>query len=209
MCGMQTGDDCEAAVDTGATLLGFNFWPQSKRYISPSHATLLTETVPAPVLRVGVFVDASADEVAPLLDTVHLALVQFHGNESPSFCRSFHVPFMKAFRLRDAATLAQIPDFLDGTDAPFLVDAYVPGEMGGTGTLAPGSLAKQAADLSTRMFLAGGLNATNVEAAIEAIGPWGVDVASGIEDSTGRKDRQAMDAFVQAVRHGQMEATRP
>ena len=209
MCGMQSMDDCDAAVGAGATLLGFNFWSQSKRYVGPTLAVLLAEAVPAPVIRVGLFVNATAEEVRQIVNAVPLDILQFHGDESPEFCRSFDMPFMKAFRLRDEAVLRCIPDYLDDRNHPFLVDAYVPGEVGGTGKLASWPLAIQAQALSSRMLLAGGLHAKNVNEAVQAVNPWGVDVASGIEDNTGRKDRIAMDAFVTAAHRGHMETVSP
>jgi len=179
-------------------MLGLNFWTQSSRYVAPDAAARLIESAPGSATWVGLFVDATPAWVNQVLDSVPLDLLQFHGNETPQYCRQFQRPFMKAFRLRNKDTLTQIPDFTDDNDHPFLVDAYVPDRPGGTGHVVDIELAQQARQLSGQMMLAGGLKPNNVRALISTIQPYGVDVASGVESAPGIKDPAAIGAFLAA-----------
>jgi phosphoribosylanthranilate isomerase len=199
ICGLRTLEDCLVSTSAGATMLGFNFWTGSKRYVSPEGAADLCESIGSDVTRVGLFVDADPSWVQHVLSTVKLDMLQFHGDEDPLYCRRFNHPFMKAFRLRNPNTITHIPDYLDSPEDVFLVDAYVPGEKGGTGAPFDLALANQARQTNGRMILAGGLNSTNVGSAIQAVKPWGVDTASGVEDSPGIKNPDAIRAFAHAV----------
>ena len=197
ICGIGSVDEAMAASDAGASLLGLNFWPQSRRFVDTDSARAIAQAIPDQVTRVGLFVNATADSIHAILEVVALDILQFHGDEPPTFCRQFGRPFMKAFRLKDQDVLQRIPDYLDDPDHPFLVDAYVPNQMGGTGVTASWDLAAQAARLGDRMILAGGLTPANVQEAIQRVQPWAVDVASGVE-TNGRKNSEAMRRFVQA-----------
>ncbi len=197
VCGLSTRASFEAVV--GVDMIGLNFWPRSKRYF----ALDWSDQFGVGVERVGLFVDPSEDEVRAALDRVPLDRLQFHGDESPDFCRSFSMPFMKAFRLRDEAVLATIPDYLDGPDSLFLVDAWVPGEVGGTGRAARRDLALKAAQIPGRMLLAGGLTPETVAEAVRAVRPWGVDVAGGVERAPGDKDPELVRRFVTAARESE------
>lgn len=198
ICGVRTAEDAAGAAEAGASLVGFNFWPRSARFVAPAAAAAIA--LPAGVLRVGLFVDPTPADVLAALEAGPIDLLQFHGDEPPEFCRGFRRPFMKAFRLRDAAVLDHIPDYLDGPDHPFLVDAWTAGGVGGTGVPVDLDLARRARDLGDRCVLAGGLTAETVGAAIRAVRPWAVDVASGVERAPGVKDASRMGAFVAAVR---------
>ncbi|MFT7625809.1 MAG: phosphoribosylanthranilate isomerase [Myxococcota bacterium] len=180
--------------------VGLNFWPGSKRFVTPTQASRLEALLDPAQQRVALFVDADPDSVRAALDGCRIDLLQFHGDESPEYCRSFGHPFMKAFRLRDPAVLAQIPDFLDGPDHPFLVDAWVPGAVGGTGVVARRDLALRAGELPGRMILAGGLTPETVSEAIATVRPWAIDVASGVESAPGHKDPALVAALLAAVR---------
>ena len=200
VCGVTCVED---AVAIGAMedvrFIGLNFWRGSRRYVRPEVAAAIVEAMPRDIIKVGVFVDASETDVRKILSTVWLDWLQFHGDESPGFCRRFGVPHMKAFRLRDASVLTRIPDFLDDAETPFLVDAYVPDAPGGTGATVSLELARRARALGRRMMLAGGLTAENVANAIDVVAPWAVDVASGVELPSGRKDPARIAAFITAV----------
>lgn len=197
VCGVATEASC-AALE-GVDLVGFNFWPGSKRFVTPQRAAVLAPHLPDGIERVGLFVDPRPGDVEAALAALDLDLLQFHGDEPPSLCRRFGRPFMKAFRLRDEAVLDRIPDYVDG-DQPFLVDAWVPGEIGGTGARARLELARLAGQRGGRMVLAGGLTPENVRDAIHGVLPWAVDVASGVERAPGHKDPDRVRAFVRAVR---------
>jgi phosphoribosylanthranilate isomerase len=199
ICGIGSPDEGLSACASGADLLGLNFWPRSRRFVDVETASAIATAVPSEVVRVGLFVNASVDTVRSILQSVPLDLLQFHGDETPAFCRQFATPFVKAFRLKDQAVLTQIPDYLDHPEHPFLVDAFVPNEMGGTGVVASWDLAAEASRLGERMILAGGLTPANVEEAIRRVRPWAVDVASGVETAEGHKEPQKMVRFVEAV----------
>lgn len=200
VCGLTTEASVRAVSYARVDMVGFNFWPQSKRFVLPERAAALVEGLPAEVLRVALFVDPQPDDVARVLDVLRIDYVQLHGDESPGFCRALKTPFIKAFRLKDKATVKLIPDYLDGPSHPFLVDAFDPRLPGGSGLRADVNLARAAREKGERMMLAGGLTAECVAEAVRMIHPWGVDVASGVESAPGDKDPLKVQAFVRAVR---------
>jgi phosphoribosylanthranilate isomerase len=197
ICGIKTVNDALAAMDAGADMLGFNFYPKSLRYVSVGQCRDIMSVMRkyGHILYVGVFVNASVAEVRAALETCALTLAQLHGDETPEMLNSLYGKAFKAFR--------GVPLSLNGfarEEAPaFLVDASVKGAYGGTGVKAdwPG-----AAQLATQypLLLAGGLTPENVAEAVRRVKPWGVDVASGVESVPGEKDPKKMNAFVQAVR---------
>ena len=204
VCGVRSRAGCNILSEAGVLLAGFNFWPHSRRYVEPLAAQLLLAALPPPMTRVGLFVDPSAEEVRHVLSVCELDLLQFHGNESPAFCRAFGMPFMKAFRLRDERSAGRLGDYLDSDEHLYLVDAWVANAPGGTGQPVALELARLAAEGARphrgRLVLAGGMTPSNVGAAIAAVRPWAVDVASGVESSPGIQVREAVRAFVSAVR---------
>jgi phosphoribosylanthranilate isomerase len=197
ICGITALDDALACCDAGADALGFNFWPRSKRHIAVADAAAIAKRVPPNVRTVGVFVDPTEEEVNRAFASGAIDLAQFHGDETPDFCRRFAGRYWKAFRLRDAGTLTQMAaypcDFV-------LVDADTAG-YGGSGQRADVTLAAQAA-ASRRVILAGGLTPENVAEAIAAVRPYGVDVAGGVEREPGIKDWLKVAAFVTAAKRG-------
>jgi phosphoribosylanthranilate isomerase len=215
ICGITTLDDALAAIDAGADLLGFNFYPQSPRYIERANCAELVNRLRGrgeQATLVGVFVNIAADAVAACLDACNLDYAQLHGNEPPEDLAALAPWAFKA--IRPASTeeakrqvLRYLPAAPDGYDTlvadpprpAFLLDAAVPGQFGGSGQVADWEMARV---LARRwpLLLAGGLRPDNVAAAIEAVRPWGVDVASGVEASPGRKDPVKMLAFIQAAR---------
>ena len=199
ICGMRSEADCTAAQEAGAHLLGFNFWPKSVRFVSPETAAGFCNGTGAGLSKVGLFVDASEESIRDVLSVCSLDYLQFHGSESPAFCRRFGVPFIKAFRLQSEASITAIGDYVDSDDQLFLVDAHVAGRPGGTGRQIDTKLALRARDERGRMMLAGGLTPSNVGPLVQLIQPWGVDVASGVESAPGKKDRDLIHSFVDAV----------
>jgi len=191
VCGITNVDDALAAVDAGAAALGFNFYAASRRYISPDAAGQIITRLPSSVCSVGVFVDEERDRIAAIATQVGLRALQFHGNESPELCRDWSQKIVKAIRVRDRDTAVLARAY----DVDFiLVDAYVEGQFGGTGTrVAPELL--EGLDRQ-RLILAGGLTAENVAAAVRAIRPCAVDVASGVESLPGKKDWTLMRRFI-------------
>jgi phosphoribosylanthranilate isomerase len=206
ICGITTRQDALDAVDAGADMLGFNFYPQSKRYIPPEKCVRIVSFLAqytARVQLVGVFVNATQAEIETITDDCHLDLVQLSGDESPEAMRTLGKSAFKGIRptsLEEAQTDAA--RFARAASPALLVDAYHPGEYGGTGQTGDWELAQQLA-AQHPILLAGGLNPDNVATAVAQVHPWGVDVASGVESSPGRKDAGKVAAFVQAARESQ------
>ncbi len=204
ICGLTTLEDALAAVESGADMLGFNFYPKSPRYITPQACASIAREVlrVAPtVTLVGVFVNASANEIAAILETCGLHLAQLCGDEPPAILRALGERAFKVLRPPNRAALeAELLRYPARSVPPaYLFDAHISGQYGGTGREADWSLARVVARW-TPILLAGGLTPDNVAAAMEQVCPWGVDVASGVESTPGRKDRKKMLAFVQHAR---------
>jgi phosphoribosylanthranilate isomerase len=211
ICGVTRLDDVLAAVEAGADLVGFNFYPQSKRYLAPADCARLVaaarERNPF-VTTVGVFVNSPLEEITSVLDDLGLDMAQLHGDEPPGYLDALEGRAFKAIRPPDlAAARTDTQRYARHACVPaLLVDAYRPGEYGGTGQTGDWTLARTlAADHA--LLLAGGLDAGNVASAMAQVRPWGVDVASGVESSPGRKDHQKMAAFVDAVHNAYQEIT--
>jgi len=196
ICGITSLEDAEQAVSCGADALGFMFFPSSKRYLELDKARTICQALPPCITKVGVFVNAPNDQIQQTLEVCGLDLLQFHGEEAPEACTSFSVPSMKAFRVHDQASLDVMSSY--ETDA-WLVDSYHPGERGGTGQAFQWDLLDGMHPYRKPLFLAGGLNAENVQTAIRTVRPYGVDVSSGVESAPGRKCPQKMRAFVSKV----------
>jgi len=197
ICGITNLADALAAVEAGADALGFNFYEQSPRHVSLKTAAEISKQLPAFIMRVGLFVNAPEDLVTRAIGECGLTMLQFHGDEPPEFCTQFGLMSMKAFRIRDAESLAEIPNYQ--TDA-YLLDAFSPEARGGTGEVFNWDLAVEAQKFGKPIFLAGGLTPENVADAIRKVQPFGVDVSSGVEISPGKKDHAKVNAFIQAVK---------
>ncbi len=211
ICGITNLADASAAVEAGADLLGFNFYPPSPRSISPEKCVEITSSItskfPATCL-IGVFVNMPVEQIKFIMDTCSLDYAQLHGDETPETLESLQGKAYKAFRgIPHSKILNQFTLKGIGNTPAFLIDASVQGLYGGSGVTADWQSAAQLArkypgnpGTCTGMLLAGGLNPENVAAAVEKVKPWGVDTASGVESAPGRKDAQKMKAFIEAVR---------
>jgi phosphoribosylanthranilate isomerase len=197
ICGITNLADAQAAVAAGADVLGLNFFEGSPRHVSMKKAAEIAKQLPPFVMRAGVFVNADEDLVTRAIGECGLSLLQFHGDEPPEFCVQFGLMSMKAFRIRGAESLKELPKF--PTDA-WLLDAYSPEARGGTGEKFNWDLAIEAQKFGKPVFLAGGLTPENVADAVRKVRPFGVDVASGVESAPGKKDRVKIRAFIAAVR---------
>ena len=197
ICGITSIADGLAAAEAGADLIGLMFAEKSPRYISPQTAVEISRALPPFVLRVGVFVNPPEELVLRAVAECGLNLLQFHGDEPPEFCTQFGIMSVKAFRIRDAASLDELPKY--PTDA-FLLDAFSPEARGGTGEKFNWDLAIEAKKFGKPIFLAGGLTPQNVAAAVKKIQPFGVDVSSGVESAPGKKDHQKIRDFIAAAR---------
>ena len=188
ICGITTLEDAQAAVDMGADILGFNFYPKSPRYIEPGKAEKIISNLPGFVDIAGVFVNANRQDIRSLTDTGMLNWVQFHGDETSDFCNQFNawnLNTIKAIRVRSAEDIEQAQGF---ETSSLLFDAFDPNCYGGTGKTFDWSLLKK---YPRRVFLAGGINPDNISKAIET-DVYGVDICSGIESEPGKKDHQKM-----------------
>jgi phosphoribosylanthranilate isomerase len=197
ICGITNLADAQAAAAAGADALGFLFYTKSPRHLTIAAAAGISRQLPPAVMRVGVFVNAPQEEVLCAIGECGLNLLQFHGDESPEYCTQFGLMSMKAFRIRDAATLKELARF--PTNA-WLLDAFSSEAEGGTGEQFNWDLAVEAQKAGKPIFLAGGLTPTNVAAAVRKVRPFGVDVASGVEKSPGKKDLEKMRAFIKAAK---------
>lgn len=195
ICGVMTPDDAALAAAAGADAIGVNLWPGSKRYVEPSMAAAVIAAIPRSVLKVGVFVDASAEHVAHAIDALGLDRAQLHGNEVASDYRDLDsARIIRVVRVRDRASFAAEAGW---TPSLWLYDAHVEG-FGGAGVTGPWPLI---AERARRPFLlAGGLTPDNVATAVTAVRPDGVDVASGVERTPRAKDADKLARFVAAAR---------
>jgi phosphoribosylanthranilate isomerase len=191
ICGICDAASAEAAVESGADLLGFHFC-SSQRRITPEEAKSIVDGLAVCPKIVGVFIDQDADEVRQIADFVDLDMVQLHGSEAPGFDAGR--PVMKVLKVKDG----QIPRSSDWPD-PLMLDSWSADQRGGTGRTWDWELARPL--LSTRrVFIAGGLEPGNVGKVVSAFLPFGVDVSSGVEASVRVKDPDKLRAFIRAVR---------
>jgi phosphoribosylanthranilate isomerase len=197
ICGVTNVAEALAAAEAGADMIGLMFYEQSPRCITLQTALEISRALPPFVLRVGVFVNPAEELVLRALGDCNLSLLQFHGEETSEFCTQFGLMSMKAFRIRDAESLKELPNYQ--TDA-YLLDTYSPGARGGTGEKFNWDLAVEAQKFGKPVFLAGGLTPENVAEAVRKVRPFGVDVSSGVESSPGKKDHAKIRAFIVAVR---------
>jgi len=197
ICGITNLADAQAAVEAGADALGFIFYQKSPRCMTLPAAAKISKRLPPFVLRVGVFVNAAEELITRAIGECGLGLLQFHGDETPEFCLRFGLMSMKAFRIRDAESLKELPKY--PTEA-WLLDAYSAENLGGTGEKFNWDLAVEAQKFGKPVFLAGGLTPENVAAAMHQVRPFGVDVSSGVETSPGKKDHAKVRAFIANVR---------
>jgi len=196
ICGITRVEDAVAAVNAGADAIGLVFYEKSPRHVSVEQAIEIVKKVPAFVSVVGLFVDAPSEYIKTILSQVHLDLLQFHGNETPAQCQQFHLPYIKAIRVKPDSNLVQYA--LDFNDAKaLLLDAYTKGVAGGTGQVFDWKLIPNS--LAHHVILAGGLTPDNVTEAIAQVHPYAVDVSGGVELSKGIKSADKISAFIKGV----------
>jgi phosphoribosylanthranilate isomerase len=194
ICGITNVDDARLAVELGADALGFVFYPKSPRSIKVRDAANICNGLPPFVARVGVFVNELEYEIEKALGECLLTALQFHGDEPPGFCQKFAAKSIKAIRMRDESSLRAAAEY--DVDA-LLLDTYTDESRGGTGRTFDWSLAVKAKELGPPIILSGGLTAANVQGAIRAVRPYGVDVSSGVEREPGKKDPEKLRRFIE------------
>jgi phosphoribosylanthranilate isomerase len=201
VCGITNLEDALAAAELGADALGFVL-AASPRQVTPENLRHLVAELPPLVLKVGVFVDSPLEEVRRVMSDCGLNLAQLHGSESPEYCEALFPRAIKAFQVKDATVLKQLPLY---RASAYLLDGYHSKLKGGSGQSFDWEIARQAKGLG-RIILSGGLTLENVAQAIAIARPYGVDVSSGVEASPGKKDHRKLAAFIQAVKESNSEA---
>lgn len=207
ICGLSRVEEVEAAVDAGADAIGLVFYPKSPRYVTPQAAARLIAAVPPFVTTVGLFVNATKEQVAEVVAQAPVSLLQFHGDEAIEQCGaiadSVNRPFTQAVRIRPDMTGADLLKYeqdcraVGRLFAGLLLDAFVDG-YGGGGKVFDWSLIPK--ELAPRVVLSGGLSVQNVADAVARVRPYAVDVSSGVELAKGIKDIAKIRAFIDAVR---------
>lgn len=197
ICGITNVADALAAIEAGADALGFVFYEKSPRHITPEQAAVVIQALPPFISKVGLFVDATPETVRSTVASTGIDTLQFHGMETPDFCKAFRMTVVKAIRVQGSKSLKDLGHY---PVSGILLDSFVPGQQGGTGAKFDWSLALEAKRVGKPIILAGGLKPQNVEEAIRSVNPYGVDVSSGVESAPGRKDIAKVRDFISAAR---------
>lgn len=197
ICGITRREDAVGALSAGADAIGCVFHSGSPRSVTIDQAQEIQAAVSGLGLIIGLFVNASEQEVERVLNAVPLHMLQFHGDETPAFCSQFGRPYLKAIAMNDGVDLLEENNRFHQASA-LLLDSAHGGQFGGTGATFDWS--RVLPEVSDRIVLAGGLNAENVASAITQVRPAAVDVSSGVEHSKGIKDRDKVKAFIDAAR---------
>ncbi len=195
ICGLTNLTDALAAISCGAGALGFIFAP-SPRQVTPEIASQICKEIPPSIWKVGVFVNADLKEVKEIAEFCNLTHLQFHGEESPTYCAQAPLPVIKTIKIKGVASLQEIYRY---SSPLFLLEGYHSQQAGGTGKTFPWQLALEIKG-KINFFLSGGLTPENVARAISLLHPWGVDVCSGVEEWPGKKDKNKMVQFIKEVK---------
>jgi phosphoribosylanthranilate isomerase len=195
-CGITRLEDAQHAAMLGVDALGFVFFADSPRYISPADARAIIQRLPPFTCKVGLFVDEDVDTVSRITKQTGIDIVQYHGKETPEKCVAGGSPFIKALQVSgDMNLMAACDRYTEA--AAILLDTYDPAIAGGTGETFDWTLIPH--DVPKPIILAGGLTSANVASAIRRVSPYAVDASSGIESSKGVKDVSKMKAFLDEV----------
>ena len=196
ICGITNSKNALDAVDLGVDALGFVFFGESPRYIEPKKARKIINLLPSFVLRVGLFVNTSKEEVLSAISDSSVNVLQFHGDEDEQFCNQFNLPYIKATSFQDGVNLLEYCKLFTSSSA-ILIDTYSENMRGGTGKTFNWDLLPK--ELPLPLIVAGGLDSGNVSSLINSINPYGVDVSGGVESDKGVKDYTMMKNFVLGV----------
>lgn len=201
ICGLTRPEDAAEAARLGADAIGLVFYPPSPRYVSIEQARAIVTALPPFVSVVALFVNPSVAEVDAVLEALPIDVLQFHGEETPEFCRHFNRPYLKAVRVKPGVDLIEwAKQYQDARG--LLADAFVEGVHGGTGATFDWALLP--AGLGIPLILSGGLNPANVAEAVRLVQPAAVDVSSGVEAAKGIKDAAKMADFIAGALHGSL-----
>ena len=200
ICGITNIEDALRVVELGADALGFVFYEKSPRKITKEKAKEIIDkiqTVKPRVVKVGLFVDELEERVNEITSYCNFDILQFHGDETPNYCKKFPQKIIKAFKIKDKESLVNIPKY--EVDY-YLLDAYSEELPGGTGKTFNWDLAKEAKEFGKPIILSGGLNPENIIEALKKVLPFGVDVSSGVELFPGQKDHKKLEEFITKVK---------
>jgi len=197
ICGITNSEDAKRAADLGAWALGFIFYKKSPRCIGAYKARKIIDSLPPFVTPVGVFVNQKEGAVKEIAQFCGLQTLQFHGDETPDFCRRFSAyKIIKAFRVSESFDFETLAGFKNYS---FLCDAYQAGKVGGTGKTFNWSLTPKFKKYGQPIILSGGLNPQNLAQAVAEVQPYAVDVSSGVEEAPGKKSERLLNEFFQKV----------
>lgn len=204
ICGITRIQDIQSVVQAGADAIGFVFFAPSPRSVTAVQAAELVQHVPAYVQTVGLFVNASQDEIADILKQAPVDILQFHGDESPELCKQISQGvgrrWYKAIQMKpDMDVIAEIQQYQQAGASAVLLDAWHPELKGGTGHSFDWT---QFPKLDIPLILAGGLKPDNIEDAIKTTNAYAVDVSGGVESAKGIKDQKLIEQFMQGVQRG-------
>ncbi len=199
ICGLTNRDDAIDAVNLGADAIGFIFYEDSPRYITPDIVEEISLFLPPFVLLVGVFVNHDKAFIDSVVHRCKLDLIQLHGNESPAFCRSMRRRVIKAFKIEDINDVDAIAPYQSSVSA-VLLDTKVSGREGGTGKIFDWGLALKAKEFDIPLILAGGVNVSNLNKAAKLVNPYAVDLSSSVESAPGKKDYNKMKELIDAAK---------
>ena len=192
ICGVTSAEDARAAVAAGADMIGLNFYPRSKRFIALERAREIVTALPSGVWKVGVFVNASRDEIEHVQKALQLDAIQLHGDEPPEMTQGFAVPVIRTLKLCAAGDAGRALAHVSAEY--YLCEGDAGAAYGGAGATFDWEWAREVP--RERLVVAGGLTPENVAAAVRALRPFAVDVASGVESAPGIKDPARMAALV-------------
>jgi phosphoribosylanthranilate isomerase len=207
ICGLTRPQDVQSAIAAGADAVGFVFYAKSPRYIAAAAAGQLIAQIPPFVTPVGLFVNATAEEVQAIITQAPIALLQFHGDETPEQCaviaKAVNRPFIRAIRVKEGMQPADLLKYESDYRAAstlftgLLLDTFVD-SYGGSGKVFDWSLIPE--NIAPRVVLSGGLSVQNATDAVQRVRPYAVDISSGVEQDKGIKDAEKIRAFITAVR---------
>jgi phosphoribosylanthranilate isomerase len=196
ICGITNYEDARCCVDAGADFLGFIFYKKSERWVSPVRAKKIIEKLGAPVFKVGVFVNEDPEVVRRIARQCSLDFLQFHGEESPAYVKSFKDhQLIKALRIKDRLPPDRFKLF---ENALLLFDTFSKDVYGGTGRAFDWGCLKK---VKRPFFISGGLTPGNVREVLKVLEPFAVDASSGVEKRPGKKDHQLVRKFIHIAKH--------
>lgn len=198
ICGITRVGDANVAANLGVDAIGLVFYPGSPRFVNQEQAAKIIANTPAFVTKVGLFVDADKDTIQQTIAALAIDLLQFHGDETPEFCESFDLPYIKVCRIQPGTDIKAYAKNYRSMSA-LLLDSYQLNQFGGTGESFAWSLVPEATEFNKPLILAGGLSPDNIVNAIKTVKPYAVDVSSGVEAAKGIKDPQKLAAFINGV----------